>query len=147
MAAGDVADGVAARLATREPDRCEEAQHLAALLELHEVELHVLARGEVRPAARVRLRDVAEHLQLVGFDAAVRDLHPHHLVEATLPLPVDALVQSEDAEDVIVDLARDEPPGAVLEPTELFFDLGIEREGPQFAYIDRHSRRSYSGIA
>ena len=105
----DVADGVAARLAGGEADRGEEAQHLGRLLELDEVELHVLAGGEVTPAPRVGLGDVGEHLELLGLDPAVRDLDPHHLVVTALALAVDALVQAEDAEHVLVDLAREVP--------------------------------------
>ena len=115
VAAGDVADGVAARFAAREPDRREQPEHLGGLLELDEVELHVLAGGEVTPATRVGLGDVAEHLELVGLDPPVGDLHPDHLVVAALALAVDALVQAEDPEDVVVDLAGHVPPGAVLE--------------------------------
>ena len=126
VAAGDVAHGVATRLAAGEPDRCQEPQHLAGVLELHEVELHVLAGGEMRPAARVVLREVSEHLELVGLDAPVGDLHPHHLVEAALALAVDALVQPEHPEDVVVDLPGDEPPGAVFEAAKLLLDLGFE---------------------
>ena len=58
---------------------------------------------------------VAEHLELVGLDPAVRDLHPHHLVVAALALAVDALVQAEDPEDVLVDLAREVLRDAVFE--------------------------------
>ena len=50
-----VADGVAARLAAGEADRREQSQRLRGVLELHEVELGVLAGGEVAPAARVGL--------------------------------------------------------------------------------------------
>ena len=142
VAAGHVAHGVAARLAAGEPDRREEAQHLGDVLELHEVELHVLAGGEVAPAARVGLGDVAEHLELVGLDPAVGDLHPHHLVDAALALAVDALVQAEHPEDVVVDLAREVLLDAVLEPVELVLDLGVEGADSQFVEVDGHGRSS-----
>ena len=58
VAALHVADGVAARLAGGEPDRGEVAQDLGDLLELHEVELDVLAGGDVAPAAGVGVGDV-----------------------------------------------------------------------------------------
>ena len=118
-----------------------------ACLELHEVELHVLAGGEVAPAARVGLGDVAEHLELVGLDLAVRDLHPHHLVEAALALAVDALVEAEHAEDVVVDLAGEEAARAVLEGGELLLDLGVEGLGAELADVDRHTRGIYSGFS
>ena len=38
------------------------------LLELHEVELDVLAGGDVAPAAAVGLGDVGEHVELLGRD-------------------------------------------------------------------------------
>ena len=53
VAAGDVADGVAAGLAAGEADRAEEAEHLGDVAQLDEVELHVLAGGEVAPAPGV----------------------------------------------------------------------------------------------
>ena len=80
VATGHVADRVAARLAARQIDRCQQAQELGRLLELHEVHLHVLASGEVRPAARVLVGEVSEHLELLGDERAVGDLDPHHLV-------------------------------------------------------------------
>ena len=54
------------------PTDAMQAQDLGRLLELDEVELHVLAGREVAPAARVRLGDVGERLELLGGDAAVR---------------------------------------------------------------------------
>ena len=51
MTALDVTNGVATGLAARQVDRRQQAQELGRLLELHEVHLHVLASGEVRPAA------------------------------------------------------------------------------------------------
>ena len=105
MAAHDVADGVAARLAGGEADRRHQPQDLGRPLELDEVELHVLAGGEVAPAARVGLGDVGEGLELLGGDAAVRHLDAEHLVVAALALAVHALIQAEDAEHVFVDAA------------------------------------------
>ncbi len=79
---------------------------------------------------------MGEHLELVGLDAAVRDLHPQHLVVAALALAVDALVQAEDAEGVVVDLAGEVPGDAVLEAVELVLDDGVEREGAELADVD-----------
>ena len=56
VAAHDVADGVAARLARGQADRRQQAQDLGRPLELDEVELHVLAGREVAPAAASRSR-------------------------------------------------------------------------------------------
>ncbi len=55
--------------------------------------------------AGVGLGDVGERLELLGGDAAVRHLDAEHLVVAALALAVDALVEAEDAEDVLVDPA------------------------------------------
>jgi hypothetical protein len=105
VAAGDVPDGVAARLPGGEPHARQVAQHLGDPLEGHVVELDVLAGGDVAPAPAVGVGDVAEHLQLVGREGAVGDLDPHHLVVSALALPVDPVVEPEDAEDVVVELA------------------------------------------
>ena len=116
VAAHHVAHGVAAGLTAGEADRREVAQCGGGVLELHEVELGVLAGGEVAPAAGVGLGDVGEHLELVGLDLAVGDLHPQHLVVAALALAVDPLVEAEDPEGVVVDLTGEEALHAVLEP-------------------------------
>ena len=87
------------------PARPRLAHDLGDLLELDEVELHVLPGRDVPPAPRVGVGEVGHHLELVGQHAAPRDLHPHHLVVPTLALAVDAVVQAEDAECVLFDLA------------------------------------------
>ena len=45
---------------------------------------------------------------------------------AALALAVDTLVEPEHPEHVVVDLARDEPAGAVFEVGQLLLDLGVE---------------------
>ena len=101
-----VADGVAAGLPGGEPDDGQVAQDVGDLLELHEVELDVLAGGDVAPAPGVRRRRCGRAcVELVGGQAAVGDLHPHHLVVAALALAVDAVVQAEDPEDVLLEVA------------------------------------------
>ena len=57
---------------------------------------------------------------------------------AALALAVDALVQAEDAEDVVVDLAREVAADAFLEAVDLVGDHGVERAGSQRAHVDRH---------
>jgi hypothetical protein len=138
VAAGDVAHGVAARFPAGEPDRREQAERLGGVLQLHEVELGVLPGGEVAPAPGVLLGDVPEHLQLFGLDLAVGDLHPEHLVVAALALAVDALVQTEHAERVVVDLAGEVALDAVLELHEFRLDLRVEGPGAELSYVDRH---------
>jgi hypothetical protein len=44
------------------------------------------------------------HVELLRGERAVRHLDAHHLVVAALPLPVDAVVEAEDAEAVLVEL-------------------------------------------
>ena len=138
MATRHVADGVAARLAARQVDRRQQAQELGRLLELHEVHLHVLASGEVRPAARVLVGEVSEHLELLGDERAVGDLDPHHLVVPALALAVDPLVQAEDAEHVLLQLAGEILPDAFLELDQLLVDDGVEGPGRQRAHVDGH---------
>ena len=50
--------------------------------------------------------DVGHHVELLGRDAAVGHLDSYHLVGAALTLAVDAVVEAEDAEHVLVELAR-----------------------------------------
>ena len=112
--AGEVAARITLRTVSPQASRlvsptdASSAQRLGGVLELHEVELDVLTGGEVAPTTGVGLGDVREHLELVGLDLAVGDLHPQHLVVAALALPVDALVEAEHPEGVVVDLAREE---------------------------------------
>src|SRR4029450_14138694 len=93
--------GVAARLAAGEPDRSEQPHELGDLLELHEVELDVLAGGDVAPTPRVGVGEIGHELELVGQEPAPRDLHPHHLVVPTLALAVDGVLEAEDAAGVL----------------------------------------------
>ncbi len=138
MAAHHVADGVAAGFAGRHVGGGEQAQDLGRLLELHEVELHVLAGRDVTPPTRVRLRDVRERLELFRCDAAVRDLHAQHLVPAALALSVDAVIQPEDAERVLVDPSVEVVGDGAFEDVELVGDDRFELSGREIADVDRH---------
>ena len=115
VAAHDVADRVAARLATRHADATEQAHDLGDPFELHVVELDVLPGGDVAPAPRVGVGEVGHHVELVGQHTAPRDLDPHHLVVPALALAVDAVVQAEDAERVLLDLPGQVAAEDVLE--------------------------------
>ena len=126
VAAHHVAHGVAARLAGGQPDAGHVAQGGWDLLEVDEVELHVLPGGEVAPATAVGLRDVGEHVELLGGDGAVGHLHPHHLVVAALPLAVDPVVQPEDPERVLLEVAGEVPGELLLELLDVGTDLGID---------------------
>ena len=57
---------------------------------------------------------------------AVGDLDPHHLVVAALALAVDAVVQAEDPEDVLVDLTGEVGGDGALEPLDVTQLLGVE---------------------
>ena len=56
VAAHDVADGVGAGLTRGQPDSCQVPQQVGHPLEVDEVELHVLAGGEVAPTTAVASR-------------------------------------------------------------------------------------------
>ena len=131
VAADDVADGVAARLPGGEPDRVELAHHVGDPLEVDEVELDVLPGGDVAPPTRVRVGDVGQHLQLLGRDRAVGQLDPDHLVVAALALAVDAVVQAEDAETVLVEVAGQVQRQHLLELRDVGQGGGADRiRGP-----------------
>ena len=123
VAALDVADGVAARLPRGEAHRRQVAHDCGDLLQRDEVELDVLASGDVAPAAAVGVGDVAHHVELLGRDRPVGDLHPDHLVVAALALPVDAVVEAEDPEDVLLELAAE----VALELDLELLDIGADR--------------------
>ncbi len=126
VAALDVAHGVAARLTTRQAHRGEIAEQLRNTLELYEVELHVLPGGQVTPAAGVLVGDVAEHVELFGRDRAVGRFHAHHLVVAPLALAVDAVVQPEDAEHVLGEVAFEVAPELLFELRDVRGLAGID---------------------
>jgi hypothetical protein len=90
------------------------------------VHLHVLAGGDVAPAAGVRVGEVAHHLELVGRERPVGHLDADHLVVAALALPVDAVVQAEHAEDVLVELAGEVLPEHHLELGDVRSLLGVD---------------------
>ena len=117
------------------PDGRHVPQDGGDLLEVDEVELHVLPGGEVAPPAAVRLGDVGEHVELLSGDRAVRHLHPHHLVVPALALPVDPVVQPEDPEGVLLEVAGEVALQLLLElldvSTDLGVDLTLQHGGPQ----------------
>ena len=77
------------------PDVGEDLQDLGRLVEVHEVELEVLAGGDVAAAvAGVVLGDDGHRLHLLGVDAAVGQLDADHLV-VHLALAVHAHAQAE----------------------------------------------------
>ena len=60
-------------------------------------------------------------------------------VAAALALAVDAVVQAEDAERVLVDAAVEVLGDGALEDVELFGDDRFEWSGREIADVDRHA--------
>ena len=91
----DVANRVAARLPRGHAGIGEAVHRQLDVVQLDEVELDVLPRGDVPEPARVTLADVGERLELVRGQHALRNLHPQHLGVFRLPLTVGAADQPE----------------------------------------------------
>ena len=96
-AGGDVAHRVAARLARRQPGVGEATHRRLDVVQLDEMELDVLPRGDVAEAARVALADVGQRVELIAGEDALRNLDPQHLRVFGLPLAVGAAHQPEGA--------------------------------------------------
>ena len=96
-ARGHVAHRRAARLLGGEADLVELGHHFGGARELHEVELHVLARGDVPEAARVLVGDVGEPVELRRGQDPLRDLDADH-VDVGLTLTVGAAAEAIDLE-------------------------------------------------
>ena len=124
-----VAHRVAARLTSGQADRAEGAHHVGHLGQLDVVDLHVLSRGDVPPAARVRLGEVAHEVHLLGRDRAGGQLDAHHLVGAALALAVDAVVEAHHPEHVFAELAREVLRHGPLEALDVALLLGVEVAG------------------
>ena len=123
--ARDVAHGVAAALAGGQAHRADLADQLGHLGQRHVVDLDVLARGDVRLVQRrVLLGDVAEHVHLLRRDTAEGKLDADHLHGDLrgLALAVDTLLEAEADEVGLLDLAREEVGGLVVEVVELALD-------------------------
>ena len=137
LAGGDVADRVAARLARRQAGVGEPAHRRFDVVQLHEVQLHVLPRRDVAEAARVLLGHVGERVQLLAGQHALRDLHADHLRIVGLPLAVGAAHQPEDAPLLGRDLAALELPEHVGELVDVGFAGERQARAPERARVDR----------
>ena len=93
-------------------------------MQLQEVKLDVLPRGDVAEAARVARGDVAERVELGARQDALRNLDPKHLRIGVLPLPVGAAHEAEAAPLVRRDLATLE----LREHADELVDIGLVRE-------------------
>ena len=101
--AGHVAHRVAAALPARESGVAELADQLGRVGQRDVVHLDVLARGDVALAQRhVLLDHVGERVELIRGHATERQLDAHHL-HVGLALAVDALLEAELDERVLLD--------------------------------------------
>ena len=80
-------------------------QQIGNALQIHEVELNVLAGGDVSPSAGELSGQISHHVELLGRNRSCRQLDAHHLVRAALALTIDAVVQTHHAEHIVADLA------------------------------------------
>src|SRR5436190_20974074 len=69
---------------------------------------------------------MAQHLELVGRQGPVGDLDTDHLVVAALTLTVDAVVQAEDAESVLIQVAGQVEGHHLLELVDVAEGGGID---------------------
>ena len=77
-AGGDVAHRVAARLTGGDADRGQPSHQVGRVHHVDEMELDVLARGDVADAVGVLLRQVRQHLDLLRVEPAPRNLDALH---------------------------------------------------------------------
>ena len=97
-AAGDVAHRVGAGLARGQAGGADDAHDFGGVVQVDEVELEVLARGDVAAVqAGVLLADLRQGVHLVRGHAAVGQLDAHHLV-VFLALAVDAAREAVELE-------------------------------------------------
>ena len=139
VAGHDVANSVATCLASGQPGSAERTHHVGDLGQFDEVDLHVLARRDVAPTARVGLGEVAHEVELLRGDRAGRQLDAHHLVGAALALAVDTVVQAEHAEDVFADLAGKVLGNRALEPLDVALLLCVEISGAGNNWCNAHA--------
>src|SRR4030042_7067551 len=93
------------------------------------VEVDVLASGDVaQPPRRESVGDVSEGVHLVGREAAVRDLDPHHVLP-DLSLAVDAVLKPKGAEGIAQALAGQEGLRLPLKPVDLHLYLTSQWSG------------------
>ena len=89
------------------------------------MELNRLASREVTPAPRVLGREIGHAVKLCCGDGAEWRLNADHLVMSALALAVDAIVETEHAENVVVELPRQITGELHLEFGDVGGGLGI----------------------
>src|SRR5207249_694108 len=117
----DIAHRIAAGFARREARLSEQPHYRGNVLELHEVKLHVLARGDVATAGRVRIPNLGEGTELRRCQNPRRNFDAEHL-HARLPLAIGAMLQAEGAELVFGNGAAAKLLDALLEYADLRLD-------------------------
>ena len=129
VAAHHVADRVPAGLPGGQAHLGQVPQQVGDPLQLHEVELDVLAGGQVAPAPAVAVGDVGQPLELLGVHVAVRELDPDHLVVAALALTVDPVVEPEHPKGVLVYPTLEVLGQQPLELLDVGRDVGVDGSG------------------
>ena len=77
-AGGDVANGISASLAGCDADRRQPPHDRGPVLDVDEMELKILARGDVRDAVGIFLGQFRHRLELPRVKPAERNLDPQH---------------------------------------------------------------------
>src|SRR6185503_18618367 len=154
---GDVAHGVAARLARRDPDARQPPVHVRRVLDVDEMQLNVLPRRDVQNAVRVFFGAVGEDLELFRRELAERKLdalHPRRVELGVRPLRETAarkrnLLRAHAVVSLAVVVAL--AIGAATKPKlreDLFFELaGLAKLHLILEQIDlvRHGGRNLVG--
>ena len=128
VAGGHVAHRVGAGFTGRDADFGEPAHDGAHVLEQGEMELDVLARGNVADSGGVGVGHLGDATQLIRRQPAEGDLDPHHLY-ARLTLAIDPVLQAERFEDVGRHLVRVQAPDLAFEGLDLFQNRRRDRHG------------------
>ena len=102
----------------------EHAHRRLDIVQLDEMKLDVLPRGDVAEAARESLADLGQRLELRRGEHALRNLDAQHLHVARLPLAVGAADEAEHAPLIGRQLAALE----LLERRDKLVDIGFARK-------------------
>ncbi len=122
MVGGDVADAVAGGLDAVHLHLGQLLQDVGHVLQLRPVELQVLSRGEVAVALVVFARDMRQHPHLPRVQRAVGHGDAEHV---GVELQVDAVLQAERLELVLVQLAGEAARDLVAELRDALADKGM----------------------
>ena len=78
LAAGNVAHGVATRLAGGDAHSGQTAHQIGRVLDVDVVQLDVLAGGHMQDAVRVFISQLRQHIQLLRVQTAIGHFNAHH---------------------------------------------------------------------